>query len=201
MTRPPTQGSRAPRAVVIGGSAGAMTVLASLLPALPASYPVPVVIVVHLPAEGPDGVADVLHHRCEIAVKEAEDKESLAPGTVYVAPSDYHVLVEQSGYLSLSCEEPVRYARPSIDVLFESAADAYGAALVAVVLSGANEDGADGVRAVCRSGGVALVQAPKTAEMPAMPAAAMAACAQARVLSPRGITEYLCAICGGRHVS
>jgi two-component system chemotaxis response regulator CheB len=198
----PSQGTaHGPQAVVVGGSAGAITALAQLLPALPSDYPVPVVVVVHLPAEGPGGVVELFRHSCALAVKEAEDKEALAASTVYVAPQDYHVLVEKTGCLSLSCEEPVRYARPSIDVLFQSAADAYGRGLVAVVLSGANEDGADGVRAVCRSGGMALVQAPESAEMRAMPEAALEACPQARVLTVQEITESLCAIGGGGHVS
>ena len=109
-------------AVVIGASAGAVEALSVILPALPAGYPVPVAVVVHLPPDRPSIMAELFAARCRVAVREAEDKEPLVPGTVYFAPPDYHLLVEAAGHLSLSSEEPVRFSRPSIDVLFESAA-------------------------------------------------------------------------------
>lgn len=188
-------------AIVIGGSAGAITALAQILPVFGPEYPVPVVIVVHLPAGHDSSLVEVFRYLCQASVKEAEDKEPLTPGTVYVAPPDYHVYVEQSGRLSLSTEEPVNFARPSIDLLFHSAADVYGSRLLAVVLSGANEDGAEGIKVVCRSGGLVLVQAPESAESATMPRAALAACEDARSLSLSGIADHLSVIRGGRHVS
>jgi len=114
-------------------------------------------------------------------VKEAEDKEPLEGGTVYFAPSDYHLLVEADRTVALSSEEAVNHSRPAIDVLFETAADAYGPDLTAVVLTGANHDGAAGLAAVCAAGGEAIVQDPKEAEVATMPATALAACPTARV--------------------
>ena len=112
------------RAVAIGGSAGAVQALLHILPALPASYPLPVLVVVHVPPDRDNALVPLLQDRCQLAVKEAEDKETLAPGVVYFAPSDYHLLVEADGALALSSDELVNHSRPSIDVLLESAADA-----------------------------------------------------------------------------
>lgn len=175
----------------MGASAGALDALLQILPALPGDYPLPTVLVVHLPPDRDSALVNVLASRCALRVKEAEDKEDLSGGTVYVAPPDYHVLVEPELRLSLSSDEPVLYSRPSIDVLFESAADAYGSDLIAVVLSGANQDGARGLRAVCDNGGLGLVQDPKTADASAMPQAAIAACPQAMVLSAAEIAQKL----------
>jgi two-component system chemotaxis response regulator CheB len=156
--------------------------LSVVLPALPEQYPLPVLVVVHLPPDKKSVMAELFRARCRVEVKEAEDKEPARPGTVYFAPPDYHVLVEPDGRLSLSSEEPVIYSRPSVDVLFESAADAYGESLVAVVLTGASADGARGLKAVCEAGGTALVQDPATAHSAAMPQAALAACPGAAAL-------------------
>ncbi|MBA2485730.1 MAG: chemotaxis protein CheB, partial [Nitrospira sp.] len=129
--------------------------------------------------------------QCRLTVKEAKHKEPIVSGTIYFAPPDYHLLVESDRHLSLSSEEPVHYSRPSIDVLFESAADAYGRALLAIILTGTNEDGAHGVRAVCDAGGMALVQTPESAEARVMPEAALAACAEARSMSLDAIADLL----------
>ena len=155
----------APEAVVIGASAGALEALSNLLPALPADYRLPILIVVHLPPDKTSLLAELLRARCAIRVREAEDKEPIEPGVAYFAPPDYHLLVEQDKRLSLSDDEPVLFSRPSIDVLFESAADAYGGGLIGVVLTGANSDGANGLRAVVEAGGVAVVQKPGSAPM------------------------------------
>jgi two-component system, chemotaxis family, protein-glutamate methylesterase/glutaminase len=179
------------RAVVIGASAGAFEALAAVLPALPEGYGVPVMVVVHLPPSGPSLLAPLLDARCRVRVQEAEDKEPAEAGTVYVAPPDYHLLVEPDGRLSLSVEAPVYYSRPSIDVLFESAADAYGAGLIGVVLTGANSDGAAGLRAIGAAGGVALVQRPDLSQASAMPEAALAACPGARALRLDEIATFL----------
>jgi two-component system chemotaxis response regulator CheB len=170
-------------AIVIGASAGAIQALSRILPALPADYPIPVLVVVHIPADRSDLLAPLFQAKCRVTVKEAEDKEPILPGFVYFGPSDYHLLVEADHTLSLSADEPVLYSRPSIDVLFESAADAYSAALVGVILTGANEDGAAGLSAVAEAGGLALVEDPATAFAAAMPSAALAQCARARSMS------------------
>jgi two-component system, chemotaxis family, protein-glutamate methylesterase/glutaminase len=181
----------APEAVVIGASAGALEALSNLLPGLPADYRLPILIVVHLPADKTSLLAELLRARCAIRVREAEDKEPIEPGVAYFAPPDYHLLVEQDKRLSLSDDEPVLFSRPSIDVLFESAADAYGGGLIGVVLTGANSDGANGLRAVVEAGGVAVVQKPGSAHAAAMPQAAIAACPDARVLPVNEIAVYL----------
>jgi two-component system chemotaxis response regulator CheB len=185
-----------PRAVVMGASAGAVEALSVILPLLPPQFPLPVIVVVHLPPDKNSVMAKLLQMKCRVGVREVEDKEPLVGGTVYVAPPDYHVLVEHDGRLSLSSEEPVYYSRPSIDVLFESAADIYGAGLVGVILTGANCDGARGLRAVCDAGGVAVVQRPEQAYSTAMPQAAIEACPEARVLSLPEIAAYLNEIAG-----
>jgi len=163
-----------------------------VLPSLPARYPLPLIVVVHISPQQGGSLAELFQAKCRVTVKEAEDKEPVAAGTVYFAPADYHVLVERSLSLSLSSEEPVNFSRPSIDVLFESAADAYGGALLAIVLTGANEDGAQGVRAVCEAGGAVIVQAPETAEARVMPDAALAACSHAQSMTLATMVEFLC---------
>ncbi len=164
------------RVVAIGASAGAVQALLHLLPALPASYALPILIVVHIPPDRGNALVPLLAPRCRIAVKEAEDKERLVGGVAYFAPSDYHLLVEADGALALSSDEPVNHSRPAIDVLLETAADAYGPALVGIVMTGANHDGAAGLKAVADAGGVAIVENPATAQVPTMPAAALADC-------------------------
>lgn len=161
------------KAIVIGTSAGAMESLSAILPELPANFPMPVVVVVHLPNDRKSILAGLFDDKCQMRAKEAEDKELLVAGTIYFAPSDYHLLVEKEGSLSLSSEEPVLYSRPSIDVLFETAADAFGDALLGIVLSGANEDGAAGLAAVIAAGGQGWVQTPVTAYASLMPESAL----------------------------
>jgi two-component system chemotaxis response regulator CheB len=182
---------RGTEAVVIGGSAGAVASLSRILPSLPPDYPLPILIAVHVPVEKQSSIATLFQATCRLAVKEAEDKEPILRGTVYFAPPDYHLLVERDRHLSLSTDKPVNYSRPSIDVLFESAADAYRRSLLAVVLSGANLDGAQGCRAVCEAGGMALVQTPESAEARAMPEAALAACDEACAMSLTDIAHLL----------
>jgi len=181
-------------AIAIGASAGGVQALLELLPRLPQTFPVPVFVVLHVPADRSNLLAPLLDSRCDIAVKEAEDKEAARPGVVYFAPSDYHLLVELNGDLSLSSDELVNFSRPSIDVLFESAADTYGAGLVAVLLTGANQDGAQGVAAVAAAGGTVLIECPDTAYARTMPEAGIALCPTATVIPLPGIAEYLEAI-------
>lgn len=180
-----------PEAIVIGASAGALEALTAILPGLPADYPLPVMIVVHIPPDRQSVLAELFRAKCRINVAEAQDKEPIAGGTAYFAPPDYHLLVERDRSLSLSSDEPVYYSRPSLDVLFESAADAYGAGLVGIILTGANQDGAEGLRAVVQAGGRAIVQSPKGAYAAAMPEAAIALCPEALVLSLPDIQAYL----------
>ena len=160
-------------AIVIGGSAGALDALLSIMPALPEQVSCPIVIVLHLPPEQPSHVPEILSRVCARAVHEAEDKAPLRDQTIYVAAPNYHLLIERNRSLSLSIDEPVHHSRPAIDVLFESAADAYGPAVAGLVLSGANQDGAEGLYQIWQAGGVAIVQDPATASSPIMPETAM----------------------------
>jgi two-component system chemotaxis response regulator CheB len=161
-------------AVVIGGSAGGITALQRLLKPLPAKFPLPIAIVLHIPPDRASGVPRLLSMSCALPVIEALDKQPFSPGTVVVAPPDYHLLLEPERCVSLSCDDPVVFSRPAIDPLFESAADAYGPKLLAILLTGASTDGRDGIAAVRKRGGTAWVQDPRTAEAPTMPAAAIA---------------------------
>jgi len=178
-------------AIVIGASAGALEALSVILPPLPASYALPLMIVVHVPHGKKSLLAEIFQAKCAIEVHEAEDKEPLRSGTAYFATPDYHMLVETDKSLALSNDEPVLYSRPSIDVLFESAADAYGPGLVAIVLTGANDDGANGLKSVAEAGGLAIVQNPVGAHACQMPEAAIRACPGARVLSLEEIAFFL----------
>ncbi|RBP47778.1 two-component system chemotaxis response regulator CheB [Roseimicrobium gellanilyticum] len=180
-----------PAAVVIGASVGAIEALSLLLPTLPAAYPLPVLVVVHVPPDRKSSLAELFATRCQIGVKEAEDKEAIGAGMVYFAPADYHLLVEPDFTISLSSDEPVLFSRPAIDVLFQSAADAYGDNLTGVVLTGASTDGALGLQAIGAAGGMTLVQTPDTAEGETMPRAALAACPTARALSLEEIATVL----------
>lgn len=178
-------------AVVIGASAGAVETLSQLLPALPQGFALPIIIVVHLPPDKQSVMVELFQPKCGMEVCEAEDKAPIKPGTIYFAPPDYHLLVERSKHLSLSTEEVVLFSRPSIDVLFETAADAYGPALIGIILTGANHDGAHGLKAVQDAGGAVLVQQPGLAYTSVMPQAALDACEHAQALSIEQIALYL----------
>jgi len=179
------------KAVVIGGSAGSLEALSGLLPKLPKSYPWPIIVVVHMPPDKKSVMADLLRAKCLMDVHEAEDKEALKTGTIYIAPPDYHLLVEPDGRLSLSNEEPVQFSRPSIDVLFETAADAFGTGLIGIVLSGANADGARGMQMIVKEGGLALVQTPAKAYADTMPQATLDACPTAQSMDIEEMAAYL----------
>ncbi|MDM9644799.1 chemotaxis protein CheB [Rhizobium sp. S163] len=180
-----------PEVVVIGASAGALDALGTILPALPSDFATPIIVVVHVPPDKPSVLAELFAARCALGVREAEDKEPLTKGVVYFAPPDYHLLVESDRTLSLSTEAPVLFSRPSIDVLFESASDAFGPGVVALVLTGANEDGARGLKAVADAGGKTIVQQPETAFASAMPEAALGACPDAVVMELGEMAAYL----------
>ncbi|MEZ4301643.1 MAG: chemotaxis protein CheB [Polyangiaceae bacterium] len=160
--------------VVIGTSLGGLTALRTLLPALPADLRLAVVIVQHRLAGSGDKLVQLLEVDCALPLSDAEDKQAIELGHVYVAPSDYHLLIDR-GSFSLSTEPRVRHARPSIDVLFESAAHAYGPAAIGVILTGASNDGAQGLARIKACGGIAVVQSPETAECATLPLAAIEA--------------------------
>jgi len=178
-------------AVVLGVSAGGMHALKTIVQALPAAFSLPIAIVQHLGPQSEAYLAEHLNRFSAIEVKEAEDKETLRPGTAYLAPAGYHLLIEPDRSFSLSVDDKVNYSRPSIDLLFESAADAFGDALIGVVLTGANSDGAHGLRAIKQRGGLAVVQNPDTAEASRMPRAALAATAVDHIVDLERIAMLL----------
>ncbi|MBB6561315.1 two-component system chemotaxis response regulator CheB [Acidovorax soli] len=184
-------GPRAFDAIVIGGSAGAIDAIATILPALQAQAQVAVLVTLHLPREAPSLLPEIFRPRCALRTAEAQDKEPIEAGTVYFAPPDYHLLVDAGPRLALSVDEPVHFSRPSIDVLFESAADLYGERLMGMLLSGANQDGARGLAAIGAAGGLTIVQAPGSASMSAMPQSALDLMAPHHTLAPSEIASLL----------
>ena len=165
------------RAMVIGVSAGGFKALSVVLPQLQRELPLPVLIVQHLSPVSDTYLVDHLRKRCAVKVKLAEDKEPAEAGVVYLAPPDYHLLIEADYSLALSLENRVNYSRPSIDVLFASAAEVFLEGLIGVVMTGANADGAEGLARIQECGGLTVVQAPETAEVNIMPLAALEAVA------------------------
>jgi two-component system, chemotaxis family, protein-glutamate methylesterase/glutaminase len=176
--------------VVIGTSWGGLAALRELIGGLPPGFAVPVVIVQHRHKQSDNLLTNLLQERTPLCVCEVEDKAPIKQGYVYLAPADYHLLVER-GFFSLSTDEPVRYSRPSIDVTFVSAADTYTDRSAGVVLTGANADGSRGLKRIVQRGGLALVQRPETAESPAMPLAALASVPEARALTIGEIATIL----------
>lgn len=162
-------------AIVIGASAGGVEALGTLLPALPGHLQAMVLVVLHQPRDRPSLLVEVFAARCALTVHEAEDKQMLSPGAIYFAPPDYHLLVDSGPRIALSVDPPLHFSRPSIDVLFESAAELWGRRLLAILLTGANADGAAGIACVARHGGTTIVQSPADARHAVMPAAALAA--------------------------
>ena len=184
-------GSCGCEAVVVGSSSGGMKVLETVLKRLSLRYPLPIIAVQHLHSDSEDYLAQNLNQRCRITVKEAREKEEIMPGVVYLAPANYHLLIEADRTFSLDAGERVNYARPSIDVLFESAADVYGSGLIGVILTGANFDGSKGLKRIKEKGGVAIVQDPLTAEADSMPRAALSSADADYVLPPEEIGPIL----------
>jgi two-component system chemotaxis response regulator CheB len=182
--------------VAIGASWGGLRAVGCVLGMLPEDFGARVVVAQHRSPDGTDGtLTRLLDERCALTVCEAEDKQALEPGTVLVAPPDYHLLVER-GTVALSVDDPENFSRPSIDVLLGSAADAYGAGAVGVVLTGANGDGARGLAEIAARGGVAVVQDPGTAERREMPEAAPPAVPDARVVALEDIAAVLAGLAG-----
>lgn len=178
-------------ALVIAGSAGGVDALLKLLPMLPAGYKLPVVAMLHVPEHRDSRLAELFASRMAVPVREAADKEEISPGTVYFAGSGYHLSIEKDFRFSLSCEPPVNFARPAIDVLMGAAAEAYGPHLAAVLLTGANADGAEGMRMIKECGGLTVVQDPAEAQVATMPEQAIKKQAPDLVLTLSGIGELL----------
>ena len=187
-------GKRKFELIAIGCSMGGMHALQIIFSVLPKDFPVPITVVQHRYRTSNEGLPEFLRRRTELQVIDATDKEWLKPGTVYLAPANYHLLVER-GELSLSVDEAVAYSRPSIDVLFESSADAYGAGVIGVILTGANSDGAKGAMRIKSRGGFVIAQDPETAESPAMPRAAIEAAPVDRILPLDRIGPFLVELC------
>jgi two-component system, chemotaxis family, protein-glutamate methylesterase/glutaminase len=183
--------SRSIDLVVIGGSAGAIEVLHRVLGQLPARLEPATAIVIHVPPDGPNLLPEIFTTPAGSRVKLAEDKEPIVGGTIYFATPDYHLLVERGRTFALSMDERVHFSRPAIDVLFESAAEAYGDRLMGVILSGANADGAAGLKAIAAAGGITVVQSLESAEMIAMPAAALQAVPDCIEVDVEALAELL----------
>jgi two-component system chemotaxis response regulator CheB len=180
-------------AIVIGASAGAVEALSQLLPALPSHLRTPVVIVVHVPSNRSSLLAELFSSKCALPVREAEDKLALGEGTIWFAPPGYHLLLERERTFALSIDEAVNYSRPSIDVLFESAADVYRERVLALVLTGANHDGAHGAKVIHEAGGLVGVQDPSTAIATAMPQFAIERATPDFVGTLAQLVEFACA--------
>ncbi len=179
--------------VVMGASWGGMRALSRVLSGLPADYPIPIAIAQHRDADAEDDLLpNLLARHTPLEVADADDKDPLVPGRVLLAPPGYHMLVED-GSVALSVDEPVQFSRPSIDVLFDSAAEQHRERTIGVVLTGANADGAEGLAAIKRRGGYTVVQDPATAERPEMPTAALAADPNA-IIDLDGLGSVLCVI-------
>jgi two-component system, chemotaxis family, protein-glutamate methylesterase/glutaminase len=183
--------------VMVGASWGGLDAVKRLLGDLPSNFPAPVAVVQHRGADSRGGTLEtILGSGGGLPVREIDDKDAFEPGAAYVAPADYHLLVER-GSFALTVDDRVQYSRPSIDVAFESAADTYGHQVIAVLLTGAGEDGAAGMLAVRARGGITVVQDPATAEMPTMPQSAVDAGAALKVMPLEEIAPFLVTACGG----
>jgi two-component system chemotaxis response regulator CheB len=194
------EGKRKFELIVIGCSMGGMHALQAVFSVLPKEFPLPIAVVQHRFRTSNEGLPAYLRRHTGLQVVDTTDKEWIKPGTVYLAPANYHLLVER-GELSLSVDEAVAYSRPSIDVLFESAADAYGAGVIGVVLTGANADGARGARRIKSRGGFVIAQDPRSAESPAMPLAAIETARVDRILPLDRIGSFLLELCRDQPVT
>ncbi len=182
-------------AVAMGVSAGGMKALETIIGNLNADFPLAVIIVQHMSPDSDDFLARFLNEKSALPVKQADEKEAVRPGHVYIAPPDYHLLVEEDKTFSLTVDEKVNYSRPSIDLLFETAAYAYGPALVGAVLTGANSDGSNGLKEIKDAGGLTIVQDPHTAEAPIMPREAARVAKVDHILPLEKIAPFLNTLC------
>lgn len=178
-------------AIVIGVSSGGMTALKYLFSALPVDFDLSIIVVQHISARSDNQWIKLLNDISNLNIKEADEKEKIKSGNVYIAPSNYHLLIEKEKTFSLTIDERVNFARPSIDVLFESAAEAYKNKLIGVILTGSNNDGTNGIKRIKECGGMAIIQDPETAESSYMPSSAIAAIQPDYILSLEDIAELL----------
>jgi two-component system chemotaxis response regulator CheB len=183
-------------AIVIGVSSGGMITLNTILRHLPSDFALSIIIVQHQHPESDDFIAKFLDARCSLTVKQADEKESILPGVIYITPPNYHLMIEEDRTFSLTIDKRVHYARPSIDILFETAADVFGEKLVGIILTGANEDGNHGLRKIKESGGLTIVQDPDTAEVDTMPKAAIASTKVDYILPLEKIGLFICTLYG-----
>lgn len=179
------------KVVVIGGSAGSLSVLFEIFPALSPDLNTTIILVLHRKNSADSALSDLLATKTVIPTKEVEDKDPILPGNIYLAPADYHLLIEKDYTFSLDYSEKINFSRPSLDVTFESAADVFGPSLIAILLSGANEDGTAGLITVKQSGGLIVAQKPETAQMPFMPQHAIANTDIDMVLDVKEITDFI----------
>ena len=177
--------------IVIGGSAGSLAVLFKLLPKLRSDLSIPILIVLHRRSSGDSSLADLLATKTNIPITEVEDKDQILPSHIYLAPSDYHVLIEKDLTFALDYSEKVNFSRPSLDVTYESAADIYGESVVGIILSGANEDGTKGILEIKRNGGTIIAQDPQTAQMPVMPQNAISHANINRIYSVTEMADFI----------
>lgn len=177
--------------IVLGVSTGGFKALEVVLSKLPQDFNLPLVIVQHRKKDPDDFFIEYMNGKTSLHIKEAEDKEEIKPGVGYIAPPDYHLLVERNHTLSLSVDSPLKYARPSIDILFESAAEAYESKVAGVVLTGASDDGSEGLKKIRECGGMAIIQNPATAEAPIMPESAIKIAGADHILSLENIGRFL----------
>ena len=178
-------------AIVIGVSAGGLAALSEILGKLPPGFPLPVIVNQHRSKNERTLLEELLQAKCPIRIRQAEEKEPIRGGVVYFAPADYHLLIEKDRSFSLTCDEPVNFSRPSIDLLFETASEAYGDRLIGVILTGYNNDGAAGIRSIRKHGGLTIAQDPAKAVFPEMPRAAIATGSVQHILAPAEITSFL----------
>ena len=178
-------------AIVIGVSSGGMNAMKVMFSLLPKNFSIPIIIVQHISAHSDSQWIELLNEKSNLNIKEADEKEKIEKGNVYIAPSNYHLLIGKDKTFSLTIDERVNYARPSIDVLFESAADSYASKLIGVVLTGSNNDGTKGLNRIQECGGLTIVQDPKTAESAYMPASAIASIKPDYILALEYIIQLL----------
>lgn len=179
------------KCIVMGVSSGGMNALSTIIPNFPKEFPIPVIVVQHISPSSDNYMTRYLDSISKVTVKEVDEKEKLQKGFVYTAPPNYHVLVEEDETLSLSVEDRINFARPSVDVLFESAADVFGSQLIGIILTGANNDGSMGIKQIKEKGGLTIVQDPETSEVNGMPNAALSATKIDHILQLEEIGPFL----------
>lgn len=179
------------KAVVIGCSAGGLGALKKILDGLPETYPVPIIVIQHRSSDQTELLEEVLRYKCRIAIRQANEKEKLRSGFVYIAPPAYHLLIESDETFSLTSDMRVRHSMPSIDVTFESAAEVFGPKIVGIIMTGASNDGSDGIKAIKKSGGITIAQDPGEAQFPFMPQSAISTRHVDFILSTDAIGKFL----------